>query len=48
MANEIQQSSDLWDVEKYLTQRRKEIDRNLSAFRTCAGFWETLARKTSQ
>ena len=27
MANEIQQSSDLWDLEKYLTQRRKEIDR---------------------
>ena len=27
MANEIQQSSDLWDFEHYLTQRRKEIDR---------------------
>ena len=27
MANEIQQSSDLWDLEYYLTQRRKEIDR---------------------
>jgi Photoprotection regulator fluorescence recovery protein len=27
MANEIQQSSDLWDLEHYLTQRRKEIDR---------------------
>ena len=27
MANEIQQSSDLWDLERYLTQRRKEIDR---------------------
>ena len=27
MANEIQQSSDLWDLESYLTQRRKEIDR---------------------
>ena len=27
MANSIQQSSDLWDLEKYLTQRRKEIDR---------------------
>ena len=26
-ANEIQQSSDLWDLEHYLTQRRKEIDR---------------------
>jgi hypothetical protein len=27
MANEIQQPSDLWDLESYLTQRRKEIDR---------------------
>ncbi len=27
MANEIQQSSGLWDLEHYLTQRRKEIDR---------------------
>jgi hypothetical protein len=27
MANEIQQSSDLWDLEHHLTQRRKEIDR---------------------
>ena len=27
MANEIQQSSDLWDLEHYLSERRKEIDR---------------------
>ena len=27
MANKIQQSSDLWDLEHYLTERRKEIDR---------------------
>jgi hypothetical protein len=27
MANAIQQSTDLWDLEHYLTQRRKEIDR---------------------
>jgi hypothetical protein len=27
MAHAIQQSSDLWDLEHYLTQRRKEIDR---------------------
>jgi hypothetical protein len=27
MANQIRQSSDLWDLERYLTQRRKEIDR---------------------
>jgi hypothetical protein len=27
MANLVQQSSDLWDLEHYLTQRRKEIDR---------------------
>ena len=27
MANEIQQSPDLWDLEHYLTERRKEIAR---------------------
>ena len=27
MANEIQEPSDLWELENYLTQRRKEIDR---------------------
>src|SRR5580692_10126771 len=27
MASQIMQSSDLWDLEYYLTQRRKEIDR---------------------
>ena len=27
MANQIQQSSNLWDLERYLTERRKEIDR---------------------
>ena len=26
MANEIQRSSDLWDMEHHLTKRRKEID----------------------
>ena len=27
MASQIQKSSDLWDLEHHLTQRRKEIDR---------------------
>ncbi len=27
MASRIRQSSDLWDLEHYLTQRRREIDR---------------------
>ena len=27
MASQIKRSSDLWDLEHYLTQRRKEIDR---------------------
>jgi Photoprotection regulator fluorescence recovery protein len=27
MASQIQQSSDLWDLEYYLTERRKEINR---------------------
>jgi len=31
MASEIQQPSDLWDLEHYLTERRKEIDRKYDA-----------------
>jgi hypothetical protein len=27
MANQIKEPPDLWDLEHYLTQRRKEIDR---------------------
>jgi hypothetical protein len=27
MASQIQQSSDLWDLEHYLTERRKEVNR---------------------
>jgi hypothetical protein len=27
MAEKIEQSSDLWELERYLTERRKEIDR---------------------
>jgi hypothetical protein len=27
MASKIEQASDLWDLEDYLTQRRKEINR---------------------
>jgi hypothetical protein len=27
MANQISEPADLWDLEHYLTQRRKEIDR---------------------
>jgi hypothetical protein len=27
MANQINEPADLWDLEQYLTQRRKEIDR---------------------
>ena len=27
MANQVNEPADLWDLEHYLTQRRKEIDR---------------------
>ncbi len=27
MANEIKEAADLWDLERYLTEQRKEIDR---------------------
>jgi|SRR5579863_9350099 len=50
MANKIQQSSDLWDLEHYLTQHRKEIESQirLSRFATyrCAG--ETFVRKSTR
>jgi len=52
MASQIQQSSDLWDLESYLTQRRKEIDRKYdyrySLFTTHARVWETFARTPTQ
>jgi hypothetical protein len=49
MASQIQQSSDLWDLEHYLTQRRKEIDPQvrLSLFATHAGVRETFVRKAT-
>ena len=31
MASQIQEPSDLWDLERYLTERRKEIDRKYDA-----------------
>jgi Photoprotection regulator fluorescence recovery protein len=34
MANGIQKSSDLWELEHYLTERRKEIDEHVHAFGT--------------
>jgi hypothetical protein len=47
MASQIRQSSDLWDLESYLTQRRKEIDRSttigISDSRTCSGNFCTKA-----
>jgi hypothetical protein len=47
MANEIQQSSDLWDLEHYLTQRRKEIDRKYdSRVSRLTACWEALVRKS--
>ena len=52
MAGEIQQSKDLWDLEHYLTQGRKEIDRRYD-FRSSRLIQvlerlETLARKANQ
>ena len=49
MASQIQQSSDLWDLEHYLTQRRKEIDRKYDYrySQTHAGIRETFVRKAT-
>ena len=50
MASQIRQSLDLWDLESYLTQRRKKIDRKYDYrySRLTHVFWETLARKPTQ
>jgi hypothetical protein len=41
MANEIQKSSDLWDLERHLTQRRKRLAANttfaIRGLRICLG-----------
>jgi hypothetical protein len=41
MASQIKQSSDLWDLEHYLTQRRKEIDRKYD-FRGSRLIWQPI------
>jgi hypothetical protein len=50
MASEIQQSSDLWGLENYLTERRKQIDRKYGYrySQTHARVGETLVRKSTQ
>ena len=48
MANQINEPADLWDLEHYLTQRRKKIDRKYDIFATHARVWETFARKPTQ
>ena len=47
MASQIQQSSDLWDLEQYLTQRRKEIDRKYDyRFRNSRMCWGDSCTKS--
>ena len=50
MASRIQQPSDLWDLEYYLTQRRKEIDRkyDFRGSRLTDVLGETLVRKSTR
>lgn len=50
MANEIQKSSDLWDLEHHLTERRKEIDckYDFRDSRLMRCFGETLVRKSTR
>ena len=35
MASQIQKASDLWDLEHYLTERRKDIDRKYDSRSSC-------------
>ena len=49
MASEIQESSDLWDLERYLTERRKQIDRKYDyRYSQLASVWKPLVRKSAQ
>ena len=50
MANQIKEPADVWELEHYLTQRRKEIDRKYDYrySQTDAGVWETLVRKATR
>ena len=35
MASQVQKASDLWDLEHYLTERRKDIDRKYDSRSSC-------------
>jgi hypothetical protein len=49
MASEIQELSELWDLEHYLTERRKQIDRKYDyRYSQLAGVWKPLVRKSTQ
>ena len=50
MASQIKEPSDLWELEDYLTQRRKEIDRkyNYRYSQLTQVFWETLVREATR
>jgi len=48
MASQISEPSDLWELEHYLTKRRKEIDRKYDYVTAHGCFWQALARKPNQ
>jgi photoprotection regulator FRP-like protein len=49
VASEIQESSELWDLEHYLTERRRQIDRKYDyRYSQLAGVWKPLVRKSTQ
>jgi Photoprotection regulator fluorescence recovery protein len=49
-ANQIKKPANVWELERYLTQRRKQIDHkhNFRSSRLTRGHWETFVRTSSQ
>ena len=43
-ANQIREPAELWELERYLTQRRKDIDRK---YEFDAGVWDALVRSSN-
>jgi Photoprotection regulator fluorescence recovery protein len=49
MANQIKEPADVWELEHYLTERHKEIDRkyDFRVSRLTTGVWDFLVRRSS-
>jgi hypothetical protein len=50
MANQIEEPANVWELERYLTQRRKEIESQIrfSFFPADGGVWGAFVRASNQ